>query len=162
MSADVERNTASVKAFYDLMFNRCRPREAIERDAGDEYREHNPRLRGKGLRRVNDTMSATTRGMWRSRANRTIRLWRYPTASRPNSSNRTEAWHSVGVQGKGDVARPWGPSPRTSRRRTRRHRDGGTPAPSEWTCAARRLVSSTSAEHPGGVPAPRGSVPQSR
>jgi predicted SnoaL-like aldol condensation-catalyzing enzyme len=36
------RNTRNVIAFYDLMFNECRPREAIERYAGAEYRQHNP------------------------------------------------------------------------------------------------------------------------
>ncbi len=36
------RNTQNVIAFYDLMFNQCRPREAIERYAGAEYRQHNP------------------------------------------------------------------------------------------------------------------------
>ena len=39
---DPQANTASAKAFYDLMFNECRPREAIERYAGAEYRQHNP------------------------------------------------------------------------------------------------------------------------
>jgi predicted SnoaL-like aldol condensation-catalyzing enzyme len=29
-------------AFYDLMFNQCRPREAIERYAGESYTQHNP------------------------------------------------------------------------------------------------------------------------
>ena len=29
-------------AFYDLMFNQCRPAEAIERYAGDVYVQHNP------------------------------------------------------------------------------------------------------------------------
>jgi predicted SnoaL-like aldol condensation-catalyzing enzyme len=29
-------------AFYDLMFNQCKPAEAIERYAGAEYRQHNP------------------------------------------------------------------------------------------------------------------------
>jgi predicted SnoaL-like aldol condensation-catalyzing enzyme len=29
-------------AFYDLMFNQCRPREAIELYAGAEYTQHNP------------------------------------------------------------------------------------------------------------------------
>ena len=36
--ARAEVNKRNVQAFYDLMFNRCRPREAIERYAGDEYR----------------------------------------------------------------------------------------------------------------------------
>jgi predicted SnoaL-like aldol condensation-catalyzing enzyme len=30
------------KAFYDLMFNRNRPRDAIERYTGDVYVQHNP------------------------------------------------------------------------------------------------------------------------
>ena len=36
--------TRGVQAFYDLMFNQCRPREAIERYAGAEYRQHNPHV----------------------------------------------------------------------------------------------------------------------
>ncbi len=38
----LERNKQNVMAFYDLMFNQCRPAEAIERYAGDEYIQHNP------------------------------------------------------------------------------------------------------------------------
>jgi predicted SnoaL-like aldol condensation-catalyzing enzyme len=34
----------NAQAFYDLMFNQCRPREAIERYAGDEYIQHNPEV----------------------------------------------------------------------------------------------------------------------
>jgi predicted SnoaL-like aldol condensation-catalyzing enzyme len=34
---DLERNKQSVVAFYDHMFNQCRPREAIERYIGAEY-----------------------------------------------------------------------------------------------------------------------------
>lgn len=37
-----EQNKTSAQAFYDLMFNQCQPREAIERYAGDVYRQHNP------------------------------------------------------------------------------------------------------------------------
>ena len=40
--SDLERNKQNVVAFYDLMFNQCRPREAIERYAGVEYIQHNP------------------------------------------------------------------------------------------------------------------------
>ena len=31
-------------AFYNLMFNQCRPREAIEQFAGDSYTQHNPEV----------------------------------------------------------------------------------------------------------------------
>ena len=44
MASELERNKENVKAFYDLMFNQCRPREAIERYAGEEYRQHNPHV----------------------------------------------------------------------------------------------------------------------
>lgn len=40
--ADLGRNKQNVLAFYDLMFNQCRPREAIERYAGEQYIQHNP------------------------------------------------------------------------------------------------------------------------
>lgn len=42
MSNDVEQNKLNAQAFYDLMFNRCKPREAIQLYAGDEYIQHNP------------------------------------------------------------------------------------------------------------------------
>ena len=38
------RNKQTVQAFYDLMFNQCRPREAIERFAGATYTQHNPHV----------------------------------------------------------------------------------------------------------------------
>ncbi|HXL69110.1 MAG TPA: nuclear transport factor 2 family protein [Xanthobacteraceae bacterium] len=38
----IETNKKSAMAFYDLMFNQCRPAEAIERYAGDRYIQHNP------------------------------------------------------------------------------------------------------------------------
>ncbi len=41
---DLETNKKNVTAFYDLMFNRCAPREAIERYAGAEYIQHNPHV----------------------------------------------------------------------------------------------------------------------
>ena len=40
----LERNKRNVVAFYDLMFNECRPAEAIERYAGDRYIQHNPHV----------------------------------------------------------------------------------------------------------------------
>lgn len=42
MSNDLERNKKTVQNFYDLMFNQCKPREAIERYCGDSYIQHNP------------------------------------------------------------------------------------------------------------------------
>lgn len=42
--SDLERNKANVTAFYDLMFNGCRPREAIEAYAGETYTQHNPHV----------------------------------------------------------------------------------------------------------------------
>lgn len=44
MSSDLERNKRNAQAFYDLMFNQCKPREAIERFAGDTYIQHNPEV----------------------------------------------------------------------------------------------------------------------
>jgi predicted SnoaL-like aldol condensation-catalyzing enzyme len=41
---ELERNKQAVTAFYDLMFNQCRPREAIERYVGDVYTQHNPEV----------------------------------------------------------------------------------------------------------------------
>ncbi|MGQ0630008.1 MAG: nuclear transport factor 2 family protein [Sporichthyaceae bacterium] len=43
-AADLERNKENVQAFYDLMFNECRPAEAIERYAGATYIQHNPQV----------------------------------------------------------------------------------------------------------------------
>jgi predicted SnoaL-like aldol condensation-catalyzing enzyme len=45
MSSQLERNKRNVLEFYDLMFNQCRPAEAIEKCAGDEYVQHNPGVR---------------------------------------------------------------------------------------------------------------------
>ena len=39
---DLDRNKRNAVAFYDLMFNQCRPREAIERYVGATYIQHNP------------------------------------------------------------------------------------------------------------------------
>lgn len=44
MDARLERNKRNVQAFYDLMFNGCRPREAIDRYAGAAYTQHNPEV----------------------------------------------------------------------------------------------------------------------
>ena len=39
---DLDRNKQNVVAFYDLMFNQCRPAEAIEKYVGNMYIQHNP------------------------------------------------------------------------------------------------------------------------
>lgn len=38
------KNKENAIAFYGLMFNECKPREAIERFVGDEYIQHNPHV----------------------------------------------------------------------------------------------------------------------
>jgi predicted SnoaL-like aldol condensation-catalyzing enzyme len=40
----LERMKADAMAFYDLMFNACRPREAIGRYVGEHYIQHNPHV----------------------------------------------------------------------------------------------------------------------
>jgi predicted SnoaL-like aldol condensation-catalyzing enzyme len=42
MTNRLEQNKQNVTAFYDLMFNQCRPAEAIEKYAGEVYLQHNP------------------------------------------------------------------------------------------------------------------------
>ena len=37
-----KKNKQNVVAFYELMFNQCRPREAVERYVGAAYEQHNP------------------------------------------------------------------------------------------------------------------------
>ena len=40
----LQRNKDNVVAFYEMMFNDCRPAEAIRRYAGDTYTQHNPQV----------------------------------------------------------------------------------------------------------------------
>lgn len=42
--SDLEQNKKNAVAFYDMMFNQCKPRSAIEQYAGDEYIQHNPHV----------------------------------------------------------------------------------------------------------------------
>jgi predicted SnoaL-like aldol condensation-catalyzing enzyme len=43
-SEALERNKRNVVAFYDLMFNQCKPSEAIQQYAGATYIQHNPHV----------------------------------------------------------------------------------------------------------------------
>jgi len=44
MSDKLEQNKQNAQAFYDLMFNQCKPREAVEKYVGGEYIQHNPHV----------------------------------------------------------------------------------------------------------------------
>lgn len=42
METRTDRMKREAMAFYDLMFNQCRPSEAIDRYVGESYTQHNP------------------------------------------------------------------------------------------------------------------------
>jgi predicted SnoaL-like aldol condensation-catalyzing enzyme len=44
MDPMLERNRRNAIAFYDLMFNQCKPAEAVERYVGASYTQHNPHV----------------------------------------------------------------------------------------------------------------------
>ncbi|HEV8198869.1 MAG TPA: nuclear transport factor 2 family protein [Candidatus Polarisedimenticolia bacterium] len=44
MTSTLERNRRNAIGFYELMFNHCRPGEAIDRFAGATYTQHNPQV----------------------------------------------------------------------------------------------------------------------
>ena len=44
MPSTPDQNRQTAQAFYDLMFNQCKPREAVERYVGASYTQHNPHV----------------------------------------------------------------------------------------------------------------------
>lgn len=42
MNDECRRNKETVTAFYDLMFNHCKPEEAVQKYVGESYIQHNP------------------------------------------------------------------------------------------------------------------------
>ena len=46
MTEQRDRNKQNAQAFYDLMFNQCKPVEAVREYVGDVYIQHNPHVGG--------------------------------------------------------------------------------------------------------------------
>ena len=44
MADKLEQNKKNAMAFYDLMFNQCKPEEAVKKYVGDVYTQHNPHV----------------------------------------------------------------------------------------------------------------------
>lgn len=44
MNDQLDRNKTNAQRFYDLMFNQCKPREAVETYVGETYIQHNPHV----------------------------------------------------------------------------------------------------------------------
>jgi predicted SnoaL-like aldol condensation-catalyzing enzyme len=40
----LQQNKTNAQAFYELMFNQCQPRQAVEQYVGAEYIQHNPEV----------------------------------------------------------------------------------------------------------------------
>jgi len=44
MPHNINVNRKNALAFYDLMFNQCKPREAVDKYVGSNYIQHNPHV----------------------------------------------------------------------------------------------------------------------
>jgi predicted SnoaL-like aldol condensation-catalyzing enzyme len=44
MPQNPEQNKQNALAFYDLMFNQCKPADAVDKYVGSEYIQHNPQV----------------------------------------------------------------------------------------------------------------------
>ena len=44
MPHNINVNRENALAFYDLMFNQCKPREAVDKYVGSNYIQHNPHV----------------------------------------------------------------------------------------------------------------------
>jgi predicted SnoaL-like aldol condensation-catalyzing enzyme len=44
MPHNIDMNRENALAFYDLMFNQCKPREAVDKYVGSNYIQHNPHV----------------------------------------------------------------------------------------------------------------------
>jgi len=44
MNERLEQNKKTATSFYDLMFNQCKPAEAVRKYVGDVYIQHNPHV----------------------------------------------------------------------------------------------------------------------
>ena len=44
MAQDLEKNKQTAQSFYELMFNQCQPKAAIDAYVGASYTQHNPEV----------------------------------------------------------------------------------------------------------------------
>jgi predicted SnoaL-like aldol condensation-catalyzing enzyme len=44
MNYNLEQSKKNAIAFYDMIFNQCKPKEGIEKYVGDDYIQHNPHV----------------------------------------------------------------------------------------------------------------------
>ena len=58
MDSRLEQNKENAQAFYNLMFNQCQPRVAVEKYVGDVYVQHNPEVGDGKKGRSSNTSSA--------------------------------------------------------------------------------------------------------